>query len=434
MTTGNYSDDHRVPWVGGGTIGRWETKTWNGTDDPPLPVLPKRPPSYIHRAYLGDIRNVKKIRVRLGPRERRQKKHVTMHAYHMVHESGEDELGSYKYAGTTYQFNSATHRIAGMGNVSTQLWNANDQIALINKHKEKVQGSDFNLGIVLGEGHETLRMIGDSAIRIAKSIHHLRKGDMAGGARALFEGTSRSPIRSYKSMKDFRNITEANVYARWLELQYGWRPLLQDVESGMHFIAHHVEVPRKFIVRATRRKEKKFTYHNDLNRNNDPAMVPFKAYTDSVGYIMYRKTLHVVMTPDPPSLAQQLGLLDPLSVAWELMPFSFVADWFIPVGQYLSANAYAPRMGKEVWECILQESFQTFTQSTLLPAGIRSYRWAQYDRQVGSLSAPLPAFKGFGKAASWQHCANAVALLGQIFRGKADKGNGGYYNTRVAWG
>jgi hypothetical protein len=29
------------------------------------------------------------------------------------------------------------------------------------------------------------------------------------------------------------------------------------------------------------------------------------------------------------------GLLNPAAVAWELLPFSFVVDWFLPVGRYL---------------------------------------------------------------------------------------------------
>jgi hypothetical protein len=32
---------------------------------------------------------------------------------------------------------------------------------------------------------------------------------------------------------------------------------------------------------------------------------------------------------------QQMGLTNPLEVAWELIPFSFVADWFISVGDWL---------------------------------------------------------------------------------------------------
>jgi hypothetical protein len=32
-----------------------------------------------------------------------------------------------------------------------------------------------------------------------------------------------------------------------------------------------------------------------------------------------------------------MGVVNPLSIAWEVIPFSFVVDWFIPVGQVLEA-------------------------------------------------------------------------------------------------
>ena len=34
-------------------------------------------------------------------------------------------------------------------------------------------------------------------------------------------------------------------------------------------------------------------------------------------------------------LLQQLGLLNPASIAWELVPYSFVLDWFSNIGQVL---------------------------------------------------------------------------------------------------
>lgn len=36
-------------------------------------------------------------------------------------------------------------------------------------------------------------------------------------------------------------------------------------------------------------------------------------------------------------LPGRFGLLNPLEVIWELVPLSFVADWFLPIGDYLSA-------------------------------------------------------------------------------------------------
>jgi hypothetical protein len=33
--------------------------------------------------------------------------------------------------------------------------------------------------------------------------------------------------------------------------------------------------------------------------------------------------------------ASSIGILNPLQIAWELVPYSFVVDWFMPVGSFL---------------------------------------------------------------------------------------------------
>jgi hypothetical protein len=33
----------------------------------------------------------------------------------------------------------------------------------------------------------------------------------------------------------------------------------------------------------------------------------------------------------------QSGFTNPVSLAWELLPFSFVVDWFLPIGPYLES-------------------------------------------------------------------------------------------------
>ncbi len=54
---------------------------------------------------------------------------------------------------------------------------------------------------------------------------------------------------------------------------------------------------------------------------------------------------------------RSLGLTDPYSVAWDLLPFSFIADWFIPIGTYLDNYNIIPNISaeflqidKHVWE------------------------------------------------------------------------------------
>jgi len=54
-------------------------------------------------------------------------------------------------------------------------------------------------------------------------------------------------------------------------------------------------------------------------------------------------------------------LTNPALVAWELVPFSFVADWFVPIGSWLTA--IAPLIGitpQDVFRTVFsEESYET---------------------------------------------------------------------------
>lgn len=108
--------------------------------------------------------------------------------------------------------------------------------------------------------------------------------------------------------------------------------------------------------------------------------------------------------------AEQMGLLNPLSVAWELTPFSFVVDWFIPIGTYV--NSLSDYAG-----CTITNSFVTEFVKT---SGYRSYvNRRQYCMDesvkcVRTLGVPtLPSIFSvpLNLAQSKQHVANALALL-----------------------
>jgi hypothetical protein len=55
--------------------------------------------------------------------------------------------------------------------------------------------------------------------------------------------------------------------------------------------------------------------------------------------IRYRHSVRLqatlLLTNPNLGLASRMGLVNPLSIAWEVVPFSFVVDWFLPVGNFL---------------------------------------------------------------------------------------------------
>jgi len=94
------------------------------------------------------------------------------------------------------------------------------------------------------------------------------------------------------------------------------------------------------------------------------------------------------------------------------MPWSFVVDWFIPIGQYLDARAVSSCVtGTWVVSHLLKAFRGGITGK--LPSGNYYHKYNHFVRQVSAFAPPLPLpeFKGLAKSASWQHCANAIALL-----------------------
>lgn len=298
--------------------------------------------------------------------------------------------------------------------LARDLLGANDQLKLIKKLGEKMRGSDFNAGVFLAESNEAIGLIGDTAIRVAKAHHHLRRGDLAGTARAIFERTSRTPIKSYQSMRPFRPTAE-RMSSHWLELQYGWLPLLNEAHSAAEFVAHQLSVPLKKKYKASIRVEMR-------TRNNwVSGYTPYKIFGDST--LTHKRWLTAVFREKSPYLGTMVQL-DPATVAWELLPYSFAADWFIPFGSWLEARSLASSLNCDYHVIANKRTGERYAPygpgivGDRIPA--RSFD-VTFSRQViaGNPQVPPPRFVPLSKALSVRRCLSAISLVTQqVFGGK----------------
>lgn len=120
--------------------------------------------------------------------------------------------------------------------------------------------------------------------------------------------------------------------------------------------------------------------------------------------------------------------MDPELILWELVPFSFVVDWFMPVGDWMEARAFASRISGSttVTSTLTRETVSGYRclQKPAIPVDWFGYEVGSTDghfkrilleRVVGtSISVPLPQVKSLSSIASWQHMANGIALLTQV--------------------
>lgn len=205
----------------------------------------------------------------------------------------------------------------------------------LSKLLERVKGHDFNLGVELGQLHQTVGLLSGTLRSLGRAALALRRGDFATAARCL--GASPRPTR----------LKASDISGRWLELQYGWLPLLSTCYSAAEAYAALTEGPRRSLFKVAKSRD---TVFNITTAPNTYSLKFEGEVRVSVWYEMYEEM----------SITRQLGLQDPASILWELTPWSFVVDWFIPFGEYLNLLNQIPKLkGRWLVTSTLKCNWQT---------------------------------------------------------------------------
>lgn len=145
----------------------------------------------------------------------------------------------------------------------------------------------------------------------------------------------------YKAARDlFSGTTARKTAEEYLKYVYGWKPLMQDVHGLLDLAAEKSGHPLLIHGRGKAYAEKVTPAHqlNDLSFNTQTLTGPCAAAS------LTRCNIWARVDPDASGVRalNRLGLLNPLSLNWDLVSWSFVVDWILPIGsmfQALSAPA-----------------------------------------------------------------------------------------------
>lgn len=214
--------------------------------------------------------------------------------------------------------------------VENQALNVNPiRDALINDAKmsalDRARDMRTNLPVFFGEGHQSVRMLTNTAQTLGRAYHAFRKGKWGEAAKHL------GIDKPFQYDRKFAN--------HWLAYQYGWKPLLSDAVGAATFLYDLVENNRfeRSTFRSSERRAPPKSYVGDFGAD---ARIPgWRLRISWEREIAARAGLLVRCESSAAASAAQLGvgLTDPLLTAWELTPFSFVFDWFVDVGGWLEA-------------------------------------------------------------------------------------------------
>lgn len=413
MTTGSYDKNYTT--YGSSDCGAStmftdrRTKTWSGTDRPKT----YRKPTLV--MFPGSENLVRRIWVKHPKRA-----YVTAdNPYTCSWEIQKDPRMSFRSgAPPTWKTGSVGSCFGGGSFTPTNPLTANDRNKTVAKLQDKIQGATFDLSIFLGESNQALSMIADRATRLRKAFTAVKRGDVAKARHYLFVSKQkRSPsldaynARRTEMRRTGNTMANANVPVQrvsdvadnWLEMAYGWLPLVDDLYEAAKTLSHFHDTAHTTTFRTGRRV-----------RGADP--VPqYSGYTWAVKGNFAQYSIKAVLKEV--NHATLLGLTDPAGLIWEKLPWSFVIDWALPIGTYLSARKVASALtgtftiSEKWWYYFGSPIGIGFT--IVAPSYYREV--GQFSRTItGTLTAARPSVKGFGESLSWMRAFNATALLVQL--------------------
>jgi len=208
---------------------------------------------------------------------------------------------------------------------------------------ENARGSDVQGLVTIGEFPKTIGLVASSAKRIASAMRSLKRLDITGAFAAIGLETGRhqrNVIRGANSLRKSGNVSSIERFASgtWLEMQYGWKPLLYEIEGAITLLDQEWAVNDIDILIKGSGSER-FGVNSPLPLPGG-INLPFssaKGFAMGEGRARVKYTCGFRVINPVLRNTSSIGLTNLGEVAWEFTPWSFVSDWVFPIGAWISS-------------------------------------------------------------------------------------------------
>lgn len=279
------------------------------------------------------------------------------------------------------------------GSVTLGSLDSNTYNTALSRMFEKVRG-DVDLSIDLAEGRKTIGMMRDTVK----------------GMKNLFV-TFRKMRRS--NPRDWGNL--------WLEFTYGWKPLASSIYGSFE---RYVNPKTGRLLRVD----------GSANVDLSPVNHSFSNF-GGPGFTLNQyeqkrasARLHCEFQVAASRLNELAGYtsLNPVSIAWELIPYSFVVDWFLNVGGYLRnlesgvlyRSSFLRGYSSEVVTYRYRQTYSganTIAGTVTVKNSVGETFEVKFQRKILSAS-PLPRPPSFRPQLGASRLISGAALLGQFVK------------------
>lgn len=253
------------------------------------------------------------------------------------------EVSSYGYGGVPWWFRNVTTSPGGygIGNFTTPNWAyalskfdipsvvhapdipVDERNESVTKSLNKIADQKANIGENLATLGQTVRMF----LNPSRALYN--------GLRTIYRDRQIRPFlgRSFRNL--IRGGVDRKIASKYLEYVYGLKPLMQDLYNVAEFAREAGVKPLLLSAKGYSFRTYRFGEIKKLN----PSADRWEIWTDGTVNSRTRCTLWAKISDSYSGTRtlNQLGLVNPADLIWELVPYSFVVDWFLPIGPVLQA-------------------------------------------------------------------------------------------------
>lgn len=274
---------------------------------------------------------------------------------------------------------------------------------------------EFNAALFVAEWSQTNSYVRDKVFELTKFVKNFANRGLSG---------RKMPARQLGARRKSRPNVTGTLASRWLEFRYAVMPLIYDVYGVVESFA---SLPLPYFIVTSKKKvtrniaaEKWFPTLNGTGDNG--TLVKVKGMTGAEARI------DCLPSNMPLILMSHFGVTNPAVIAWEATRLSFVVDWFVPVGDFLSQ--FDALLGYQVkgfslsklnkLECSSKTSGSNVTTSGGVPSERFTSNYESTKRIVRlhrTVSSEVPfARPRFNPRVSGERVVDAISLLRQQFR------------------
>lgn len=175
--------------------------------------------------------------------------------------------------------------------------------------RAKIKNQKVNLLQAFGERKQTAGLLVDLFRGVRSAARELVSSFGVSAFVRWLQGD-----RSKKSME---------IASRWLQYQYGLRPLMSDIFGTAEVLTTNVHRGFPIYVELGQRVQSNFIEVIGI------------VYNEHSTTTRRRIRVRYTFEDSPQADLTSLGITNPALLLWELTPWSFVADWAINIGEYL---------------------------------------------------------------------------------------------------